>query len=57
VRLDFLGSVTWDDHVQQAIREWRPLVLHFSKSKAARDLKKVADCLWRRLEHREALTA
>jgi flagellar biosynthesis protein FlhG len=57
VRLDFLGSVTWDNHVRRAVREWRPLIVHFPKSKAGRDLKAIAERLAKRLERREALTA
>jgi len=56
-RLDFLGSVAWDDHVRQAICEWRPLILNFPKSTAGGELRAIADRLAKRLEHREVLTA
>ena len=42
VRLDFLGSVDFDRSVRRSVCEWRPLVVHFPISRAARRLVSVA---------------
>jgi flagellar biosynthesis protein FlhG len=42
VRLDFLGSVDFDTSVRRSVCEWRPLVVHFPTSRAARRLVSVA---------------
>jgi flagellar biosynthesis protein FlhG len=41
-RLDFLGNIDWDNHVRRAICDWRPLVVHHPKAKAARKLEDLA---------------
>jgi len=41
-RLDFLGSVDFDSSVRRSVCEWRPLVVHFPTTRAARRLTSVA---------------
>jgi flagellar biosynthesis protein FlhG len=57
LRLEFLGCVAWDESVRRAICDWQPLLFGFPKSKAARDLRAIADRLVKRLDGAEALTA
>lgn len=42
VKLNLLGGVCWDDTVPRAICEWRPLIVHYPKAKAAEHLRAIA---------------
>ncbi|MFQ5791431.1 MAG: P-loop NTPase [Acidobacteriota bacterium] len=52
LRLEFLGSVAQDETVHRAVCEWRPILLHFPKAQAARELKAIAERVVSRLEKR-----
>ena len=49
-RLDLLGNVDFDKSVHRSVREWRPFVVHFPKSRAARKLESVATRVANRLD-------
>ena len=49
-RLDLLGNVDFDKSVPRSLREWRPFVVHFPKSRAARKLEGVATRVANRLD-------
>ena len=49
-RLDFLGNVDFNKSVPRSIREWRPFVVHFPKTRAARKLEGVATRVANRLD-------
>ncbi len=49
-RLDLLGNVDFDKSVPRSVREWRPFVVHFPKTRAARKLEGVATRVANRLD-------
>lgn len=54
VRTDLLGTVAWDKTVRRAICEWRPLIVHYPRAKASRDLRSIANRVLGRFEPRES---